>query len=247
MIKIYCNVAEPKQYYFQNPGSNNALDMIYINDNIQFYLLLFIVVITYIYIYFYISFINYNVVEPYRDLNHGTWLEVIWTIIPAIILVYLAIPSIIVLYNIDLPVNCKITIKCIGSQWYWTYQYNDSTFENTLLCSYDSYMVATDQLDKGQLRLLQTDNPIIVPIKTNVRLLVTSSDVIHSFSIPSLGIKIDAVPGRLNLSYVNIFKEGTYYGSCQEICGIQHAFMPIMIKGVDNYGTFMHNILNNLM
>ena len=115
-------------------------------------------------------------------------------------------------------------------QWYWSTEYSDFTDNNT----FDSYMIQTDELDKGQLRLLEVDNRILVPIDTTIRIIVTSADVIHSFGIPSLGVKVDAMPGRLNETSFSINRPGVFYGQCSELCGILHGFMPIVIEAVDN-------------
>ena len=242
-----CNTSQPYQYYFQNAGTSNCLDIMYLHDYIQFFLFLMISIVTYLF-----AFILYYFLFPNSfnrsftslvDSNHGSTIEIIWTVVPSLILVLIAIPSFQVLFLTEKTVTSLITIKCIGSQWYWTYQCNDTSFFRNFSYSFDSYMVPTDDLVIGQLRLLQTDNPLILPVHSNIRLLITSSDVIHSFSIPSLGIKVDAVPGRLNQTSINIFKPGVYYGACQEICGIQHAFMPIVLQATD-YNTFFQHSFN---
>ncbi len=159
--------------------------------------------------------------------THNTMLEVIWTVVPVIILVVIAIPSFRLLYYTDRAEDAEMTIKAIGRQWYWSYEYPDhGDF------TFDAYMVADEDLEEGQPRLLQTDNALVLPVDTQIRILVTASDVLHSFAMPSMGLKMDAVPGQLNETWVQITAEGTYYGQCSEICGTGHAYMPIMIKAV---------------
>lgn len=159
----------------------------------------------------------------------ATTLEVVWTIAPSLILFAIAVPSFALLYSVDEIVDPAVTLKVIGRQWYWSYEYGDYD----KLISFDSFMVPEDDLSKGQLRLLEVDHRVFLPINTHVRILVTSSDVIHSWAIPALGVKIDACPGRLNQVLLFIKKPGVYYGQCSEICGTNHGFMPIAIEAVD--------------
>lgn len=154
-------------------------------------------------------------------------IELIWTIIPAITLLFIAIPSLKILYLIDEINNPIITIKAIGHQWYWTYEYSD--IKNIEM---ESYIKPTNILENNEFRLLEVDNRIVLPIKSTIRILVTSSDVIHSWTIPSLGIKIDGTPGRLNQGRININRPGLIYGQCSEICGANHRFIPIVIERV---------------
>lgn len=157
---------------------------------------------------------------------HHTLLEVAWTMIPVLILVMIAIPSLKLLFSLDKAQNATMTVKAIGHQWYWSYEYPEKQI------TYDSYMIEDKDLKAGQVRLLSVDNPVVVPVDTTVRILVTSQDVLHSFAVPSLGIKKDAVPGRLNETWLRIGKAGDYYGQCSELCGIKHGFMPIHVKAV---------------
>ncbi len=162
--------------------------------------------------------------------SHHTILEVVWTFIPVIILVMIGIPSIKLLFHLDKPQDAEMTIKAVGHQWYWSYEYPHNDASKSF--SFDSYLIADKDLKPGQLRLLEVDNRIMVPINTTVRMLVTSTDVLHSFAVPSLGIKKDAVPGRVNETWFRISKEGVYYGQCSELCGTGHGFMPIAIQVV---------------
>ncbi len=159
--------------------------------------------------------------------THNTLIEVLWTVIPVMILVVIAIPSFRLLYFQDRAQNAELTIKAIGHQWYWTYQYPDNgDFE------FDAIMLADDELGAGQPRLLATDESVVLPINTEIRLLVTADDVIHAWAIPSFGVKMDATPGQVNETWFSIDHEGMYYGQCSELCGAYHGFMPIQVKAV---------------
>lgn len=161
------------------------------------------------------------------QFTHNATIEVIWTVIPIIILIIIAIPSFRILKMAETTPTADMTIKVVGSQWYWTYSYPDhGNFE------FDSYMIQDADLKPNQLRLLEVDNRIVVPEGTTIKFLVTASDVIHSFAIPSLGLKTDAVPGRTNESWTKIDKKGVYYGQCSELCGVNHGFMPIALEVV---------------
>jgi cytochrome c oxidase subunit 2 len=159
--------------------------------------------------------------------THNTVIEVIWTVVPVIILVVIAVPAFRLLYFADRIEDAEMTIKAIGRQWYWSYEYPDHGD-----LTFDAYMVADEDLEPGQPRLLQTDNAVVLPVATRIRVLVTASDVLHSFAMPSMGLKLDAVPGQVNETWVQINAEGMYYGQCSEICGTGHSYMPIMIKAV---------------
>lgn len=151
--------------------------------------------------------------------------ETIWTILPAIILITIALPSLRILYIIDEINNPVLTVKTIGHQWYWSYEYTDY---ETL--SFDSYIIPTPDLKPGELRLLEVDNRVVLPIEITIRMLVTSEDVLHSWAVPSLGLKTDAVPGRLNQITLISTRPGLFYGQCSEICGSNHSFMPIVLE-----------------
>lgn len=151
--------------------------------------------------------------------------ETIWTILPAIILITIALPSLRILYIIDEINNPVLTVKTIGHQWYWSYEYTDY---ETL--SFDSYIIPTSDLKPGELRLLEVDNRVVLPIEITIRILVTSEDVLHSWAVPSLGLKTDAVPGRLNQITLMSTRPGLFYGQCSEICGSNHSFMPIVLE-----------------
>nr|YP_009743656.1 cytochrome c oxidase subunit II [Euspira pila]QIE11959.1 cytochrome c oxidase subunit II [Euspira pila] len=162
-----------------------------------------------------------------RSLVEGQEIETIWTIIPAIILVFLALPSLRLLYLLDEVGDCGLTLKSIGHQWYWSYEYSDF-----LNIEFDSYMIPTNELESGDFRLLEVDHRIVLPTQTDIRVLVTSADVIHSWAVPSLGVKADAIPGRLNQLSFYIKYPGVFYGQCSEICGANHSFMPIVVEAI---------------
>ena len=159
--------------------------------------------------------------------THNTLIEVLWTTVPVIILVLISIPSFKLLYFADRAVDAEMTIKAIGHQWYWSYEYPDhGDF------TFDGIMLSDDEREEGQPRLLATDSFVVLPVDTRIRLLVTADDVLHSFAIPAFGIKLDANPGKINETWMEITREGTYYGQCSEICGAGHSYMPIAIKAV---------------
>jgi cytochrome c oxidase subunit 2 len=165
------------------------------------------------------------------NVVHGTAIEIIWTVIPSLILVVIALPSFALLYSIDEIIDPALTIKCVGHQWFWSYEYSD--FESKFgAINFDSYMIAEDELELGELRLLEVDNRIVLPINTHIRILVTAADVLHSWAVPSLGIKVDACMGRLNQTSVFILRSGVFYGQCSEICGVGHGNMPIVVESV---------------
>jgi len=165
-----------------------------------------------------------NAIPSTRTSHVG--LEVIWTLIPVLILAVIAVPSFRLLYKMDVVPKADLTIKAIGNQWYWTYEYPDQEIH------FDSHMIEEAQLKPGQLRLLEVDNRLIVPAETNIRLIVTSADVLHSWAVPAFGVKKDAIPGRLNETWFHVKHSGVYYGQCSELCGVKHGFMPIVVQAI---------------
>nr|AOY39814.1 cytochrome c oxidase subunit 2 [Curculionoidea sp. 1 KM-2015] len=162
-----------------------------------------------------------------RFLLEGQMIETIWTILPAVVLIFIAFPSLRLLYILDENHNPLITIKTIAHQWYWSYEYSD--FKKI---EFDSYMIPTNEMTNFNFRLLDVNNRLIIPFNTQIRIMITSADVIHSWTIPSLGVKLDATPGRLNQSNFNINRTGLFFGQCSEICGANHSFMPITIESI---------------
>ena len=164
--------------------------------------------------------------EPSR-ITHNTVVEVLWTVVPVLILVVIAIPSLRILYYADRVETADMTIKTIGHQWYWSYEYPDNgNF------TFDALLKPAEELAPGEPRLLATDNHVILPVQTNIRVLITADDVLHAWAVPSFGVKSDAVPGRINETWIRIEREGIYYGQCSELCGKDHGFMPITVEAM---------------
>jgi cytochrome c oxidase subunit 1 len=288
---------------FQDPTTPIAYGIIKLHDHIMFFLAVILFIVGYLlfstYNKFYYGDMNNDLPESkniysfsslissYKDnllfnvknrtynINHGTTIEIIWTILPAFVLLFIAIPSFALLYAMDEIIDPVLTVKVIGHQWYWSYEYSDySVVYNNKLGDYilndriaalemmyqdmgylknrslfdylytpivipettikfDSYMIHEAELNLGDLRLLKTDMPLFLPKNTHIRLLITSSDVLHSWAVPSFGVKVDAVPGRLNQTSLYLKNTGTFYGQCSELCGVNHAFMPIEVYVVN--------------
>lgn len=288
---------------FQDPITPIAYGIIKLHDHILFFLAVILFVVSYLlfstYKKFYFGDLNNNfpdakkiglfssVVNSYKEnilsivkdrtysINHGTTIEIVWTVLPAFILLFIAVPSFALLYAMDEIIDPVLTVKVIGHQWYWSYEYSDySVVYNTRLSDFhsidefnmwesiykewgylkerslldylynavvvpettikfDSYMIHDAELNVGDLRLLKTDMPLFLPKNTHIRLLITSSDVLHSWAVPSFGVKVDAVPGRLNQTSLYLKNTGTFYGQCSELCGVNHAFMPIEVYVVN--------------
>lgn len=180
-----------------------------------------------------VSFVSYIltkiIISPFttRNLLHADQLETVWTILPAIILIFLALPSLRLLYLIDEIPSPQLTFKAIGHQWYWSYEYLGLS-----QLEFDSYIIPTEDLSPGIFRLLEVDHRAVVPILTEIQVLISSADVLHAWSLPSLGVKVDAVPGRQNQLGFSTLHPGVYYGQCSEICGTDHSFMPIVLEAV---------------
>nr|WNO18630.1 cytochrome c oxidase subunit II [Tagiades gana gana] len=204
----------------QNSASPLMEQIIFFHDHTLIILLMITILVSYLMMsLFFNKYIN-------RFLLEEQMIELIWTILPAITLIFIALPSLRLLYLLDELNNPLMTLKSIGHQWYWSYEYSD--FSNI---EFDSYMIQSlDQ--KNNFRLLDVDNRIILPMNNQIRILITATDVIHSWTIPSLGIKIDANPGRLNQTNFFINRPGIFYGQCSEICGANHSFMPIVIESI---------------
>nr|YP_010259452.1 cytochrome c oxidase subunit 2 [Stachybotrys chlorohalonata]UIX25748.1 cytochrome c oxidase subunit 2 [Stachybotrys chlorohalonata] len=215
--------------YFQDSATPQMEGLIELHDNVMYYLVLILFAVGWV-----LFSIMWNFVGAYMShkyLNHGTLIELIWTVTPAIILILIAFPSFKLLYLMDEVNDPSMTIVSEGHQWYWSYQYPDFLNSDGESIEFDSYIVPDSDLEEGTLRLLEVDNRVRIPIKTHVRVGITSGDVIHSWACPSLGIKADAYPGRLNQVSLFLTREGVYYGQCSEICGILHSSMPIVVEG----------------
>lgn len=208
------------QLGFQDPATKTLEGVFDQNDRIMFYLIILLVLVLW---FLLSSLLNKN----YVNIAHGNLIELIWTLTPAAILWGIGLPSIKLLYMMDEILDSELTVKAIGNQWYWNYELTDN--DQVLI---ESYMVDDSSLETGDLRLLTVDNELVLPVNTSIRLLVTSNDVIHSFAVPSLGLKSDAIPGRQNATGFIINRTSNYYGQCSELCGVLHGFMPIAIHAV---------------
>nr|QTT61266.1 cytochrome c oxidase subunit II [Tritia elata] len=209
------------QLGFQDAASPLMEELIFFHDHAMMILVMIISLVGYAAVSLMVN--KYTC----RSLVEGQAIETIWTIIPAFILIFLALPSLRLLYLLDEIGDCSLTVKSIGHQWYWSYEYSD--YSNI---EFDSYMVPTNELEPGDFRLLEVDHRVVLPTETDLRVLVTSADVIHSWTVPSLGVKVDAIPGRLNQLGFFIKYPGVFYGQCSEICGANHSFMPIVVEAV---------------
>jgi cytochrome c oxidase subunit 1 len=295
---ILDNHADFWKLSFQNPVTPIAYGIVKLHDHIFFFLVVILFIVGYLlystYKFFYWGDLNKETgilsqfssfaLQNYKqslaflvnnriyNVNHGTTIEIIWTLLPAVVLLFIAIPSFALLYAMDEIIDPVLTIKIIGHQWYWSYEYADFNrididFRKVILeqvwaglrgephfftsiktlpptqivtevLKFDSYMVHEAELNSGDFRLLKTDMPLFLPKNTHIRLLITSSDVLHSWAVPSFGVKVDAVPGRLNQTSIYLKNNGTFYGQCSELCGVNHAFMPIevyVISSLDFY------------
>nr|NP_066414.1 cytochrome c oxidase subunit 2 [Ochromonas danica]AAG18380.1 cytochrome c oxidase subunit 2 [Ochromonas danica] len=231
-IVAYCDAAEPWQISPQDPATPVMEGMIFFHNYLMFYMILIGILVFFMLFKILVTF-GENKKSVADKFTHSSLLEIIWTILPAIVLILIAVPSFTLLYSLDELVDPALTLKIIGHQWYWSYEYSDyAILNNGNTLSFDSYMTPTSDLDFGHLRLLEVDNRVLLPTNTHIRILVTAADVIHSWAVPSFGIKVDGTPGRLTQGSLFIKREGVYFGQCSEICGINHAFMPIVVRTV---------------
>ena len=223
---VLANQPKDWQLGFQKSASGTMSDIVWFHD----YMLLPVITAITAFVLFLIAYacIRFRASknkEP-STTSHNTFIEVIWTLVPCLILIVLAVPSFKVLYSQDEIPKADVTIKAIGYQWYWGYEYPD---ENII---FDSYMIEEKDLKEGQPRLLSVDNEVYVPVNKVVKVMITANDVLHAWALPSFGVKRDAVPGRINETWFKADRTGTFYGQCSELCGIKHAFMPITVNVV---------------
>nr|YP_004021880.1 cytochrome c oxidase subunit II [Exorista sorbillans]ADO85311.1 cytochrome c oxidase subunit II [Exorista sorbillans] len=205
----------------QDSSSPLMEQLIFFHDHALLILIMITILVGYLmFMLFFNKYVN-------RYLLHGQTIEIIWTILPAIILLFIAFPSLRLLYLLDEISEPMITLKAIGHQWYWSYEYSD--FTNI---EFDSYMIPTNELTNNNFRLLDVDNRIIIPMNSQIRILITAADVIHSWTVPAFGEMDDGTPGRLNQTNFLINRPGLFYGQCSEICGANHSFMPIVIESI---------------
>nr|QWQ55575.1 cytochrome c oxidase subunit II [Conocephalus gladiatus] len=219
----------------QNSASPLMEQLTFFHDHALMILLMITILVAYI-----MTTLFFNKFT-HRYLLEGQTIEVIWTILPAITLIFIALPSLRLLYLLDESMDPMITVKTVGHQWYWSYEYTD--FNQPY--EFDSYMIPYNEMALDGFRLLDVDNRTVLPMNTQVRMLVTAADVLHSWTVPALGVKVDATPGRLNQTNFFMTRPGLFYGQCSEICGANHSFMPIVIESV-NIKTFIKWIMNSM-
>ena len=216
----------PWQLGFQ-PAASPVMERIHgLHDLMLVIMFAIVVFVLVLMIYVFVRF-NARANPTPSSTTHHTLLEVAWSVIPIIILVVIAVPSFKLIFYSDRAVDAEMTLKAVGNQFFWTYEYPDHDD-----LTFDAILVEEDDLKEGDLRLLTTDNAVVLPVNTTIRFLTTANDVIHAWAMPAFGVKIDAVPGRLNETWFRINKEGTYYGQCSELCGANHGYMPIMVESV---------------
>ncbi len=224
--KSFANQPNEWQLGFQNAASESMREIVAFHNNLLLPIIIAIsVFVLFLMLYACVRFRASANPNPSKR-THNVTVEVLWTLIPCLILIVMAVPSFKILYKQDAIPKADLTIKAIGYQWYWGYEYPD---ENII---FDSYMIEEKNLKANQPRLLAVDNEVVVPVNKVVKVLITANDVLHAWALPSFGVKRDAVPGRINETWFKAEKEGTYYGQCSELCGIKHAFMPIAVKVV---------------
>nr|AAQ01634.1 cytochrome c oxidase subunit II [Percus stultus] len=222
-------------YNLQDSSSPLMEQLMFFHDHTMMILVMITMLVGYL-----MTTLSYNKYMN-RYLLEGQTIEVVWTILPAITLIFIALPSLKLLYLLDEISNPSMTLKSLGHQWYWSYEYSD--FKNLEI---DSYMTPINEMKINNFRLLDVDNRVVLPFNTQIRILVTATDVIHSWTVPALGVKIDATPGRLNQTNFLMNRSGLFYGQCSEICGANHSFMPIVIESVptDMFVQWIFNMKN---
>nr|YP_010726090.1 cytochrome c oxidase subunit II [Channa burmanica]WDY83811.1 cytochrome c oxidase subunit II [Channa burmanica] len=214
-------MAHPSQLGLQDAASPAMEELLHFHDHTLMVLFL----ISSFVFYIIVTLVATKLTDKY--LLDSQEIEIVWTFLPAIVLIMVALPSLRILYLVDETSTPHLTVKTMGHQWYWSYEYTD--YEDL---AFDSYMVPTQDLAPGQFRLLEADHRMVVPENSLVRLLISADDVLHSWAVPSLGVKFDAVPGRLNQTTFVVSRPGIYFGQCSEICGANHSFMPIVVEAV---------------
>ena len=223
---VFANQPKEWQLGFQNAASQSMREIVNFHDNLLLPIIIAIsVFVLFLMIYVSIRFRASRNPIPSKT-THNVTVEILWTLIPCLILIVLAVPSFKILYKQDTIPKADVTVKAIGYQWYWGYEYPD---ENII---FESYMIETKDLKENQPRLLTVDHEVVVPVNKVIKVLITANDVLHAWALPSFGVKRDAVPGRINETWFKAEKVGTYYGQCSELCGIKHAFMPITVRVV---------------
>nr|YP_010397840.1 cytochrome c oxidase subunit II [Rasbora johannae]UQJ79052.1 cytochrome c oxidase subunit II [Rasbora johannae] len=221
-------MAHPTQLGFQDAASPVMEELLSFHDHA----LMIVFLISTLVLYIILAMVSTNLTNKF--ILDSQEIEIVWTMLPAVILILIALPSLRILYLMDEINDPHVTVKAMGHQWYWSYEYTDY-----LNLGFDAYMVPTQELAQGEFRLLETDYRMVVPQESPIRVLVSAEDVLHSWAVPSLGVKMDAVPGRLNQTAFIVLRPGVFYGQCSEICGANHSFMPIVVEAVP-LKTFEH-------
>ena len=229
MNTTYMDAPQAWQWGFQDAATPVMQGIIDVHHDIFMFLLFILVFVSWV-LGRTLWHFNSNANATVIPFTHGTVIEIVWTVLPSVILMTIAFPSFALLYSMNEIIDPALTVKAIGSQWYWTYEYSDNVSDEDASIRFESYL--KPDLELGEPRLLEVDNRVVVPVNTNIRVLVTSTDVLHSWAVPSLGVKCDAIPGRLNQALIYILREGVFYGQCSELCGAYHGFMPIVVESV---------------
>lgn len=231
----HADVSTPYQMKFQSPATESMEGIYIFNLHLFFIITSIVLVVSWLLLVILKNFVEFDS-NKLLIFNHNSNVEIVWTTIPAIVLLSLASPSFSLLYSLDETSAPELSIKILGHQWYWSYEISDfnSCFKSKAL-KFSSYMIAEDYLKNSRLGLfrnLETNKRLIIPSNTNLRFLVTSVDVLHSWTVPSFGIKVDACPGRLNQANLFVKRLGVFFGQCSEICGVNHGFMPIAVLSI---------------
>nr|YP_009001949.1 cytochrome c oxidase subunit II [Colistium nudipinnis]AFH09376.1 cytochrome c oxidase subunit II [Colistium nudipinnis] len=214
-------MAHPSQLGFQDAASPLMEELLHFHDHA----LMIVFLISTLVLYMMVAMATAKLTD--KLILDSQEIEIVWTLLPAIILILIALPSLRILYLMDEIDDPHLTIKALGHQWYWSYEYTD--YE---ALGFDSYMIPPQDLVPGQFRLLEADHRMVIPMESPIRVLISAEDVLHSWAVPALGIKADAVPGRLNQTTFIVNRSGVFYGQCSEICGANHSFMPIVVESV---------------
>lgn len=256
----YMDASEPWQLGFQDPATPIAEGIVTFHHDLMFFIVVILVFVTWMLLRCVQLFVYSSSTDPSHSMVpggkgsitpiHNTTLEIAWTVIPALILVFIAVPSFGLLYAMEEFIEPSLTIKIMGHQWYWVYEYSNCTLpvaEHVEERKFESYMIPTNDLAQGQLRLLEVDNRLFLPTQTHIRVLVSAADVLHCWAVPSLGVKMDACPGRINQASVFIKRDGVFYGQCSELCGINHGFMPIVVQALPKYEWMVKMYVTNIL
>nr|BBU26101.1 cytochrome c oxidase subunit 2 [Ichthyscopus lebeck] len=229
-------MAHPTQLGFQDAASPLMEELLHFHDHALVVVFLISALVLYIITLLMTSQLTNSLMSDSQEM------EIIWTVLPAMVLIFIALPSLRILYLMDEINDPHLTIKAVGHQWYWSYEYTD--YQNL---EFDSYMTPTHDLDLGDFRLLEADHRVVVPVDSPIRILISAEDVLHSWTVPSMGVKMDAVPGRLNQTTLMASRPGLFFGQCSEICGANHSFMPIVVEAtpLEHFETWSTEMLED--